>query len=286
MRYQLPKDLSFPIRPDLSLDIMTQASSKHGGRAYEIEESTGLRLHFKSGAGLAEINAWVASLRGLLHFSILRPVRLISLGGRKNRLGRKLADIFLLNEIEILSGMERAEVSERYTHASEYLFTFSDIEKDFSGFIQRWVGYEERFANALGCYFTTVYHEQTDPEEFLSLTRALDAYWGIKNGLRDDNDFPKKIRELITSHHTQFASRVPDIARFVEAVKATRHYHTHYGAKWEASGKVVTGTDLTHLNVDLKILFQICVLSDIGIPADRFVRLQRQRPVRVLEYKA
>lgn len=286
IRYKLPKDLTFSLRPDLKVEIMTQARSRQGGRGYEIEETTGLRLRFKTGAGLKEVTDWVNSLRGLLHFSILKPVHLIKLGGRKNRYGRSYGDLYLPHDIEIVLGMNRREAVERYTHVTEFIFTFADLQADFSGFMQRWVDYEERYEKALGCYYTTVYHSQVNSEEFLSLTRALDAYWGIKNAQRDDNDFPKKIRELVTTHHAHIAKWVPDIAAFVDGVKVTRHYHTHYGAKWEASGKVIDGADLDRLNVVLRILFQACVLSDLGIPADRFKRLHRQYPVCIVEYKA
>jgi hypothetical protein len=112
----------------------------------------------------------------------------------------------------------------------------------------------------------------------------LDAYYGIKYNQRDLNDFPRKIRELATRHHQHIKVWEPDIEALVEKVKATRHFYTHYNPKWDASGKVLRGAELIKLNTVLRMIFQMCVLEDLGIPSSRFDRLRLQMPARITEY--
>ncbi len=52
-----------------------------------------------------------------------------------------------------------------------------------------------------------------------------------------------------------------------------------------ADRKVVTNpVDLIRLNEKVAIVFQSCVLSDIGIPPERFCRLRRQMATEIVQY--
>jgi hypothetical protein len=47
---------------------------------------------------------------------------------------------------------------------------------------------------------------------------------------------------------------------------------------------VAEKADLWRMNEKLKLLFQMCVLTDLGIPADRFSRLRRQLATEFIDY--
>ncbi|MGO9586377.1 MAG: hypothetical protein ACLP2Y_09295 [Limisphaerales bacterium] len=49
------------------------------------------------------------------------------------------------------------------------------------------------------------------------------------------------------------------------------------------AGRVVKGAKLIRLNEKLKLIFQMCVLTEMGIPAERFPRLQRQLADDIIE---
>jgi hypothetical protein len=128
----------------------------------------------------------------------------------------------------------------------------------------------EGFDEALGCYFSTIYHSLTNELTHLSLTQALDAYHGQKHQSHSKQDFKVKIQELITPHTASLRGLVDDVTGFVEQVHATRNYYTHHNPKWKATGNVVEKSDLFRLNEKLRLLFQMCVLTDIKVPVDRF----------------
>lgn len=285
IHYKAPPKLSFRMDDGTKLELVTYTSSHNGSRAYEVEECSIMRMGYPKGASLKRIISDINLIRGMLHFSILRPVHLVRLLGRKNRQGKRYGNLYLHDDIEILSTLNQGKSSQCYQHASEFVFTFQDIEKDFPAFITKWRDYSTKQKNALSCYYGTFYHNAPLDENFLSLTRALDAYWGVKHQKRNDNNFPRKIRELATQHQTHLKLWIPNVDAFVQKVKATRHFHTHYGEKWEQSGDVISGVELTYLNAVLTMLFQICVLSDLGIPSSRFPRLHRQMPSKVIQYE-
>jgi hypothetical protein len=50
------------------------------------------------------------------------------------------------------------------------------------------------------------------------------------------------------------------------------------------TGNVAERADLIRLNEKLRLIFQMCVLTDLGIPAARFNRLRRQLASEIIEY--
>jgi hypothetical protein len=277
LTYTLPKALRFKVTDNLNLEIRTSVRSREGGHLYEVKEATDFRLSFRKAVGLREILDLATAFRGLIHFSTMRPVHLKKLEGNKNRHGTKYREFFLPEDVDIISDSGGPD-KERDILPQEFIFTRSDVGGDLGIFFKKWIDYEIEFKDALGRYYTTVYHSQTAEERHLSITRALDAYYGIKYNQRDLNDFPKKIRELATRQHQYIQKWEPKIDDFVEKVKATRHFHTHYNPKWQQKGNVKSGSDLVKLNTVLRIIFQCCVLEDTGISSARFQRLHRQMP--------
>jgi hypothetical protein len=67
-------------------------------------------------------------------------------------------------------------------------------------------------------------------------------------------------------------------------VLCTRNHYTHHNPKWKATGKVAERAELVRLNEKLRLLFQMCVLTDLQIPDDRFPRLRRQLATEIIDY--
>jgi hypothetical protein len=77
---------------------------------------------------------------------------------------------------------------------------------------------------------------------------------------------------------------VPNIASFAEQVRDNRNYYTHHDPAIKQRGRVVSGARLFRLNEKLRLLFQMCVLTEMKIPADRFLRLRRQLATYIIDY--
>lgn len=85
-------------------------------------------------------------------------------------------------------------------------------------------------------------------------------------------------------HAASLRGLIDDIPTFAEVVLCTRNHYTHHNPKWEATGKVAKKADLFRLNEKLQLLFRMCVLTDLGIPSDRFTRLRRQLASEIIDY--
>jgi len=130
-----------------------------------------------------------------------------------------------------------------------------------------------------------VYHQLTTPVKHLCLTQALDAYHGVRFSSHGQRDFKAKVMELCKLNEKAMSELVDDVTGFAGQVRDTRNYLTHHNPDDLANREVVQGSaELIRLNEKLTILFQACVLTDIGVPAERLARLHRQLADSIIEY--
>jgi hypothetical protein len=201
----------------------------------------------------------------------------------KNSHGYQVGDRGIDQDIEICGSVLREPTSE-LPISDFWVFRFEDVAGNFAEFMRRWLEYTERFHEALDCYSCTIYNPLTDVLHHLSLTQALEAYHGVKFASHHEQDFKAKIEELATNHAASLGRLVDNPAEFAERVLCTRNYYTHHNPKWLKTGKVAEKAELCRMSEKLKLLFQMCVLADIGIPTDRFSRLRRQIATEIIDY--
>jgi hypothetical protein len=194
-----------------------------------------------------------------------------------------LGDRWIDQDIEVWSSFLREAESEPPI-PEWWIFRFEDVRQDFADFVRKWMDYTETFAEALGCYSSTIYDPLTAELAHLSLTQALEAYHGIRFSSHHKHEFQAKIEELGDMHTASLRGLIDDVGGFAERVLCTRNHYTHHNPKWLATGKVAKRGELFRMNEKLKLLFQMCVLSDLGIPADRFNRLRRQLATEIIDY--
>ena len=131
--------------------------------------------------------------------------------------------------------------------------------------------------------FHTIYHSLTSELAHLSLTQALDAYHGVKfQAHRDRGGIRPKIRAACwrsRSFITGVGGRHPGVCQ-----GGSNHwnFYTHHNPEVQKTGRVAKGAALIRLNEKLTLLFQMCVLADMGIPADRFPDLRRQLATEIV----
>jgi hypothetical protein len=166
-----------------------------------------------------------------------------------------------------------------------WLFHYKDVRQRFAELFRMWLDYADRFDEALGCYAATVYHSLPETMKHLSLTQALEAYHGVKFQSHNTLGFKTKIEELANAHAASLRGLVDDIPAFAAEVKLTRDYYTHHNPEKLETGKVAVQDKLFRMNEKLRLLFQMCVLTDIGVPSDRFDRLRRQLATTFVSYE-
>ena len=283
VRYCQPEDEWFSITPDLELGLHGTFETHDGFQERRIREDAAFTFRTKAGFSLGRCNELVSAVRLLLHLAVLKKVYPVWMTAYQNGHGYKLGDQWIDQDIEIWGSFLREAESEPPI-PEWWVFRFEDVNRDFAGFIRDWLAYTDKFSEALGCYCSTIYHRLTEALEHLSLTQALEAFHSIKFQSHQGKDFKAKIEELAGAHAASLRGLVDDVPAFAEAVQATRNYYTHHNPYWLTTGKVAEKAALWRLNEKLKLLFQMCVLTDLGIPADRFNRLRRQLATEIMDY--
>ena len=184
----------------------------------------------------------------------------------------------------------------------DMLFTFSDIHDQFEQFLKKWLEKVDLLEPVYNLYFGTLYNPHMYVEQhFLSLTEALEIFHrrtsldggkylsdddyknifqvlveaipdsvvkdhkqSLKNKLKYGHEFSlrKRLKELFEKHDEIFKKFVKDKDRFINTVKDSRNYLIHYDP--DLKGKAATGEELYRLTIKLKILLEICLLTEIG----------------------
>jgi hypothetical protein len=283
VHFRHQEDEWFSITSDLELGIHNTFTAQNGFQERRVSEDAALTFRSKTGFSLSRCRELVGSVRTLLHFASLKKVYPVWMTAYKNGHGYQSGGRWIDQDIEIVTS-NLHEAKSEYPMPDRWLFRFDDVRDDFAGFVHTWLDYTQRFAESLGCYSSTIYHSLTAELAHLSLTQALEAYHGIQFSSHHKHEFQAKIEELGNLHATSLKGLVDDIPDFAERVLCTRNYYTHHSPKWLATGKVAKGIELIRLNEQLRLLFQMCVLTDLKIPADRFLRLRRQLATDIINY--
>jgi hypothetical protein len=267
----------------LELGVHGTFETHDGFQERRVREDAALTFRSKAGFSLGHCNELVSAVRLLLHLAVLKKAYPVWMTAYQNGHGYKLGDRWIDQDIEIWSSILREAKSE-LPIPDHWVFRFDDVRSNFAGFVRKWLDYTEKFAEALNCYSSTVYHPLTAQLAHLSLAQALEAYHDIKFQSHEQRGLRSKIKDLLTPHASSLSDLVANQDTFAAEVAKTRNYYTHHNPDDLASGAVAKRAELVRMNEKLKLLFQMCVLTDLGIPADRFNRLRRQLATEIMDY--
>lgn len=283
VKFHRLEDQWFRITPDLELGIHDVFTTNNGFQERKIKEDAAFTFKSKSGLSLKCFTELITSIRILIHFSCLHRVYPVWMTAYKDGHGYKVQERWIDQDIEVVNSSLHEAKSE-YPLPDRWLFRYQDVQEDFAGFIRNWLEYREKYSEAIDCYSSTIYNSLTDVLSHLSLTQALEAYHSIRFDSHKQRDFKLKIEEICKLHESSLKGLIDDITDFSEWVWCSRNYYTHHNPVWLEKGKVAKRGDLYRLNEKLRLLFQMCVLSDLRVPKERFSFLRRQIATEVIDY--
>lgn len=283
IHYKKHDDEWFSIDSDLEFGIHCTFNAKRALQEQRIDEDAALTFKSKTGLGLQRCNELVNAIRLLIHFACLKRVYPTWMTGYRDGHGYDLGGTWIDQDIEIVSSI-LSEPTTELPFPENWLFQFANVRGDFAAFIRSWLKYTADYAEPLGCYSSTIYHSLTSELAHLSLTQALEAYHGIKYASHQKQEFQAKVKELTKLHLGSLKGLVSDVDDFAERVLCTRNYLTHHNPKWLVTNKVAQRVELIRLNEKLRLIYQMCVLSDLGVSSQRFGLLRRQLATQIIDY--
>jgi len=282
IRYKNPKDEAFPIGKDLSIEFRPDYTLHNGFNEKKIQENISVTFVSKDGMNLSQCKEFLNDFRLLLHFATLRGIYPLEIKARKDGHGFTHEGEFIYQDIEIWNSIIKSDVSSDW-HPNGWIFKFADVRQKFSDFFTSWIKFTGDYEEALSSYCGTVYHNLPREIEHICITQALEAFHGVKFASHARRNFSGKIQELAETYKDHLKGLVDSAAEFAETVRDNRHYYTHHNPEDLKAGRVVSGAKLIRLNEKLKLIFQMCVLTEMEIPAERFLRLRRQLADDIIE---
>jgi hypothetical protein len=277
--YQLPDDAVFSVGEGASVSFGLRMSMNLTFQCKSMTEDAEVTFQGGNRLGFRECRDMASVLRLLLHFAVLKRVYAVSmtLSDVQEKDGR-------FDGVDLWASDHREPLTEMPVD-QQWVFRFSDVKADFGRFFTNWLQYRKKHSESLDCYLTTVYHPLPSSVRHLCLAQALEAYHGERYDSHGERGYKAKVEQLCSQAGNSLKGLVDDAAEFSEQVKDTRNYYTHHNPKDLATRKVVTvAPDLIRLNEKMAILLQSCMLSDIGIPAERLCRLRRQMATEIVQY--
>ena len=282
VRYRQPDEVRFQLTPNLELGLGMSFHMHNGAQDKSLNEEAWIIFRSAQEFSLRRCFDLVNAVRLLLHLAVLRPLYPVLMETRKQGHGCQLGDDWISQDIEIWGSVLREQTDESPIGGT-WTFRYEDFRNKFAVFFRDWLDYVETYDEAIGCYSCTIYHTLTSELRHLSLTQALDSYHGVKfKSHKVKGGFKEKIEDLTKAHVASLGQLVTDVSAFAEEVQATRNYYTHHNPHWLTTGKVAEKAALIRLNEKLKLLFQMCVLADMGVPADRLPGLRRQLATEIV----
>ena len=202
-------------------------------------------------------------------------------------------------------------------HPFDMLFTFRDISGKFENILKNWFEKAEMLKPVYDLYFGTLYNPRMYLQhQFLSMIQAVEAYHRRKfegkylsdkdfepiynrfkdmtntldvkasfkdaliNRLKYGNEFSlrKRLKDLFAEYQDITRNFIKDENNFINRVKDTRNYLTHYDKKLR---NIADGEDLYRITQKLKTILQICLLHELGFDKEEiksaFLRNRRYK---------
>jgi len=198
--------------------------------------------------------------------------------------------------VKIYYGLSNIPKAFKTLYPFDMLFTFGDISDRFEVFLRNWFEKADLLQPIYDLHSGILYNPHMYlTQAFLSMVQAIESYHrrAMRNYELPEEEHEKRIEEILSTvpenhkgwlksklaysnepslrerlnevfdKHLEIANKCMENKRaFIQKVVDTRNYLTHYGSRLKA--RAATGEELFHITQKLRILLQICLLTELG----------------------
>lgn len=176
-----------------------------------------------------------------------------------------------VKDLEIMVRMTGYKESFDRRQHFETLVPLREIDECWSQVLSKWFTSQTTLAAPLNLYFAAIFAADLfDEQKILFLAQALEGYHRCK--FKNQRSFLERLSELANAVSSILSHFINDQPTFLETVRDTRDELTHPG---------LSKVDLARINThamwrQLKAMFEICVLRDLGIAPEVVTRIARE----------
>jgi len=310
IRYRRPNDIRVDIGGDFSITITTRVMLPALTRVQKkagVEQQTIARIETSRETSIEGYCSVIRHLQNFLCLAVREPVHVLNMEGETE--ANKMTDMDYYPPVGIFYKSPYISEAPESLLGWDMLFTYQDISADFEVLLRNWFEKADVLKPICGLYFGTLYNPHLYLENwFLSLVQAAEAFHERIYGGRYLPDSEYKARVF-----TPLVNAIPDVEQdlsenlmdrlrygnkyslrtrlselldkcgrivpqllgnrkvFIAKVITTRNYLTHYDQKLYK--RAAQGQDLVSLTKKLRILLEVCLVTQTGLDANKAMNL-------------
>src|SRR5690242_4169080 len=272
VEYKQPLDLVFHLTEGIecAFQFSTYAPSYSKTSKAIVKQVCEISLshNSKSLTGFEELFSMFETFEKFLTLSYFGKPIIKKLFLRTKTLSKKNEEYYKTVEIHFQTPSLNGKLHRR-NHSNYFLFTFKIIQENFQEILSNWFNAKTKLEptiNGLTEAFSV--REQLSEFKFLNLAHALETYHQRKEkenrGKASQTLFQKRLEALsnLIPPEIKFLLFKPSEKEFIENIKNSRNYYTHYSEEKEATA--LKGSDLFYLSERMKIFLVCLILKEIG----------------------
>ncbi len=311
LEYKPPTEISagiqdFVIKLSFTLNVQSEI-----GKSINLKQTTLINIKPSKSLGLLSFMEGIfRNVRDFISLAIGQATHINAILGKSDSCITRLpGGEVIFNEIQIFLRTRGFNGHVSKIDSDEMLFMYRDISEKFDFYLKNWIDKAVLLEPVYQLYFGTFYNPSMYlTHEFLSLAQALETYHRRTLGGKyiPDEDYEpqysdfidvikrdtcpdfreslkakmmylneyslrRRLKDIIEKYGSCTSVYLRNVETFVLDVCNTRNYLTHYDEKLNPLAK--SGHELFWLVQKMKTALEICLLSEMGMSADKITGL-------------
>jgi len=303
--YKAPNRITVPIDDNIDLSIGFRYSSRpQGYKKYLLEQETVISFRSKEPIDYLNYSELTFHFQNLLTLAITLPIYPIQIKftyiDETENSEKDIDFFFRLNQIPDINNP---------VHALHMLFSLKDIEEELVEYLQNWYKKRARLNPIVDLYFGTFYNPHMYMQtRFLNIIQGIESYdrrlgnnaeidpakyekkigriysklssrdkswlkWKLKYA--NEPSLKSRLVRVFKARKERIVPMVGSLDAFVEKVKNTRNYLTHFDEELE--DLAAHGGELGGITQTLTMLLESILLEELGFKPDKVTEMQRNR---------
>jgi hypothetical protein len=269
---------SFPVTrfelPTLNAAVSLEPlfSSAGSVRSLNWEHTASLQIELTGDRSLQRYLALMSDCRNLLTLFVGQPIWAKTIVAEGDEI-EMAAGYRTRPQVRLYFSQGRDAKPEEVSFA-DMLVTYPALHDRFGAVLSSWLTKAAELRTVTDLYFATIYHKATFLRfQFLSLAQALECYARLRHDPNERESDLKKLLEPVLASLSADAVKLvtSDQDRFLNHLRTTRNYFTHYLRKYELDA--LQDVELFKFNERLRLLLTILLLKEAGLDEPLVVRL-------------
>lgn len=304
--YKLPDQIKFDIDDNtkgLFNFVADYTSNSRYQNTATINQKVEFQVILKSEKNIEDLLTYIITFQNLLILSLYKSTYLlsISISGERHIIDYGNGNIFNKN-IKLFFSSSYFKLNKRPKLDLEMIFNYKTIKDNFPIIIKNWYSKYELLEPAIDLVLDQFYNDKAfTVNSFLNLAQSAETFHArlhnhtkipkeqykkmkenilksvdiedYQNWLNDQFQYGnslnlnQRLKEITENYSNKILEKIiGDKEQFVQNVKNSRNYYTHYSKNGEK--KAIKGVDLYYLSERLKILLVCAFLIEIEIDKD------------------